>query len=291
MSSTVLITTLLKRPYVVLFLLSYIIIATRVVNWRWMLAFLFSGYTLAFISEYLSINYGFPYGWYFYKYENLQGEWLNNGVPVWDSVSYVFMCFAGLYLAHYALRNQYRSAGVPKSQSSCDVRCETCDKQGLALRQAQGLTTSSPSTTLRVNDKRLATSDKLKLVLLSAIFVTILDIVIDPISHMGKRWFLGEIYYYPDPGFYFDITMANFAGWFLVSALINAVGVFILKFPQRVTQSKLNNFLSLGLYFGIFGFGLVITTYLQEWTLLLCDIIWLLLVIYFVFIRLTSRSN
>ncbi|MFH1356074.1 MAG: carotenoid biosynthesis protein [bacterium] len=252
-----LITTIIKRPYVVLFLLSYIIIATRVVNWRWMLLFLFSGYTIAFLSEYLSINYGFPYGWYFYKYENLQGEWLNNGVPVWDSVSYVFMCFAGLYLAYYTLR--------------------------LA---------SSPSTSSGSNDVyRLACENRFILVLLSALFVTILDIIIDPISHMGKRWFLGEIYYYPDPGFYFDITMANFAGWFLVSALINSVGVFILKFPKCVSLSKINNFLSLGLYFGIFGFGLVITIYLHEWALLLCDIIWLLLVIYFVFIRLTRCSK
>lgn len=103
----------------------------------------------------------------------------------------------------------------------------------------------------------------------------LLDVVVDPLAHMGKRWFLGEIYFYPEPGIYFDVPFSNFIGWFLVSLTINALGIFWLKFDERAKLNKKNNFLGLGLYYGIFGFGLAITIYLQEWALALCDLFWI----------------
>ena len=75
----------------------------------------------------------------------------------------------------------------------------------------------------------------MKLVALSAVFVTILDIIIDPVTHLGARWFLGEIYYYPDPGFYFDVTLANFAGWFLVSFLRPEIPLVVAKGHSKFT--------------------------------------------------------
>lgn len=232
-------TTTVNRPYVIAFLASYIYIAIRTTNLRWAVLYLIAGYTIAFTSEYLSINHGFPYGWYFYKYENLQGEWLNHGVPVWDSVSYVFMCFAGLSMATLVQR--------PKTKD------QTQEKNGPPQLWSLGLG------------------------LWSAFFTTILDIIIDPVAHMGSRWFLGDVYYYPDPGFYFDITPANFAGWFLVSFLINAFGILVLRFDKLCSLSRTNNTLGLCLYYGIFGFGLVIAVYLKEWLLVLADLGWLLL--------------
>lgn len=240
----VLITTILNRPYVVAFLISYIIIAVRRVGWRWTLSYLIVGYTIAFASEYLSINYGFPYGWYFYKYENLAGEWLNHGVPVWDSVSYVFMCFAGLCLAAFFLRGKNGRAHFEKGPPG--------PPQGAAPTQ---------------------------MIILSAIFTTLLDVIVDPVAHRGSQWFLGDIYYYPHPGIYFNVTMANFAGWFLVSFLINAIGVYVLKFDSKVKLNPTNNFLGLGLYFGIFGFGMGIAVWIGAWTILLADVFWLTLVI------------
>lgn len=222
MSLEILTTTVLKRPYVVIFLLSYLFIAARLISWRWALLFMGSGYGLAFFSEFLSINYGFPYGWYFYKYENLQGEWLFCGVPVWDSVSYVFMNFAGLCVARLSLKNNV---------------------------------------------------SKTKLLFLSAFFVLLLDVVIDPVAHLGAQWFLGDIYYYPNPGFYFDVTLANFAGWFVTSLAINGVGIFILGFC-KFEKLKWSVF-CMGLYYGIFAFGFAIAIYLQEWLLVVCDLLWI----------------
>lgn len=228
--SAVLLTTLIKRPYVFAFLIAYIVIAWRCTGGFWTLLFLLLGYDLAFFSEYLSINYGIPYGWYVYRYEALRGEWINHGVPVWDSVSYVFMNFAGLCAAWSAIGGK---KGIEKPFG------------------------------------------KIKLWLLAALLVTLLDVVTDPLAHMGERWFLGKIYFYPNPGFYFDVTFANFVGWYITSLAICGMGIALLKFPKVLQWTGQNAFLSLGLYYGIFAFTLGITIYLQEWLLVLCDLFWI----------------
>ena len=237
----ILATTLMQRPYVLAFLIAYVCIAWKVMKPFWTITFLFAGYTIAFVSEFCSINYGLPYGWYYYVYENLRGEWLNMGVPVWDSVSYVFMNFAGLCVAMFFWR--YKAIDSTRS--------------------------------------------KLFLVLSSAVFVTLLDVVVDPVAHLGEHWFLGKIYFYPNPGPYFNVTLANFLGWFLVSTVINGTGVFVLQPNFFAMQSKQNWVLPLGLYYGIFGFGLGIAVYLQQWTLVLCDLFWIGLTV----LAITQGSN
>src|SRR5215510_14039534 len=55
---------------------------------------------------------------------------------------------------------------------------------------------------------------------LAAFLMMYLDIIIDPVALRGDRWFLGKIYYYPDGGSYFGITLANFLGWYFVCFVI-----------------------------------------------------------------------
>ena len=184
------------------------------------------------MSEFSSINYGFPYGWYHYIYDNLQGEWLNQGVPVWDSASYVFMCFSGLYVSTWWLRKIW-------------------------------------------GQKESSLKQMWTIVFVSAVLTTLLDVIVDPVSHQGDKWFLGQIYYYPEPGWYFDITMANFGGWLITSFCINTVAYFFLHFKDSIQINAQNSFLAIGLYFGIFGFGTFIAAYIQDWTLLAVDLGWL----------------
>jgi putative membrane protein len=49
-----------------------------------------------------------------------------------------------------------------------------------------------------------------------------LDVVIDPLAVRGDRWFLGPIFYYPEPGWYFGVPLANFAGWAILGTVIAA---------------------------------------------------------------------
>ena len=44
--------------------------------------------------------------------------------------------------------------------------------------------------------------------------------LIDPVSLRGSKWFLGQIYFYPEQGMYFGVPLSNFLGWFLVGLAI-----------------------------------------------------------------------
>src|SRR5574337_1387962 len=51
---------------------------------------------------------------------------------------------------------------------------------------------------------------------LTAVLFMLIDVVIDPVALRGDRWFLGKIYNYPEPGFYFGVPLTNFLGWAVV---------------------------------------------------------------------------
>lgn len=229
-------TSLIHRPYVFAFFIVFLFLGVATRGWIKTLLFLVLGYGVAWASEASSIRTGFPYGWYFYIYENLQGEWLNAGVPVWDSLSYTFLCYSGMSLALFLL-----------------------DKPGKRPFQTA---------------------------LVSAGLVTLLDLVMDPLAHLGDRWFLGKIYFYPQPGFYFDVPMTNFLGWFLVSFFIVFIYLKVEYFlpealaskPQKSPSSFFVFFVNLGgplLYFGIFLFNWAITLWLKEWWLAFFDLLWM----------------
>ena len=61
---------------------------------------------------------------------------------------------------------------------------------------------------------------RLRLAGLTGLLMMWLDVVIDPLAVRGDRWFLGRIFYYPEPGWYFGVPIANFAGWVVVGAAI-----------------------------------------------------------------------
>ena len=58
-----------------------------------------------------------------------------------------------------------------------------------------------------------------------------LDIIIDPVALRGYRWFLGQIYGYPEGGVYFGVTISNFAGWFLVALVLIRVLQYLISGP------------------------------------------------------------
>lgn len=86
--------TIGKRWYVFTFLIAFLVVASYHWGWKRTLKFLLLGYVIAWASEASSIRNGFPYGWYSYHYEQMQGELFLWGVPIWDSLSYTFLSFA-----------------------------------------------------------------------------------------------------------------------------------------------------------------------------------------------------
>lgn len=102
---------------------------------------------------------------------------------------------------------------------------------------------------------------------LAGLFMMLLDVVIDPLTLLGDRWFLGKIYYYPNGGTYFGVTLTNFAGWWFVGAITPLIFV---RLRSKISQQVSGPFSKgvFGVYAGVFVFNLGITAYIHEWKLL-----------------------
>ncbi|MBI2982149.1 MAG: carotenoid biosynthesis protein [Deltaproteobacteria bacterium] len=237
--------TIQNRPYVVAFLLAFLLISLLNRGVARTLLFLIIGYTVAFLSEFCSIRWGFPYGMYHYIYENMPGELILAGVPVWDSISYVFMAYASYEMANWVRRGGWRLV-VPLRPSSDAAR-------GDAGRQDPPL-------------------------LISSLLMTLLDVVTDPLAVRGDQWFLGKIFYYPNGGIYFGVPLSNFAGWFLVGLMIFLLYALIeRKLPHPQPLSRIRERVAEGrarasllgplFYLSIVMFNVAITIAIGEWRL------------------------
>jgi putative membrane protein len=104
---------------------------------------------------------------------------------------------------------------------------------------------------------------------LGGFLMMLLDLVIDPLALRGDRWFLGRIYYYPNGGAYFGVTLANFAGWFFVGT------VTLLVVQRLFRRSEISDTLwpsgTLAVYAGVFFFNLIITAWIGEWPLFMAS--------------------
>ncbi len=109
---------LVKRWYVFTFLIAFLGVATYHWGWKRTLKFLALGYFIAWVSEASSIRNGFPYGYYQYRYENMPGEIFLYGVPIWDSLSYVFLNFAGWMSALFFRSRWNPTTPLPELQKS-----------------------------------------------------------------------------------------------------------------------------------------------------------------------------
>jgi uncharacterized membrane protein len=230
--------TIVLRPYVFVFLGAYLVLASLHLGAGRALAFLVLGYLISWLAELGAISFGFPFGEYLYIPATLDRELWLAGVPLMDSLSYVFLAYASYCLALTALgRGRW---------------------QGLGFHLEEEAAWQKSRRTL----------------ILGAVLMVTLDIVIDPVALRGYRWFLGQIYGYPEGGVYFGITLSNFAGWFLVALALIRVLQYLATGPapsrfwdwgrRRFPSQAL---LGVGLYLGILAFNLAMTFLIGETTL------------------------
>lgn len=237
--------TVQNRPYVFAFLLAFFILSTLHLGILRTLIWLAWGYTVAWASEFSSIHNGFPYGLYHYIESSFAGELSLGGVPVWDSASYVFLAYASFAFAWFLVEPKF-------SLSSAEEK-----------RKPWMLT------------PHVSPSRPLKVTLLAALLMMAADMIIDPVANLGEKWFLGKIYFYPEGGIYFGVPLTNFAGWFLVGLVIIAGFQLLEKFlfarlrlptwgAKRFSYQAL---LGPAFYFGIIGFALVMTFWVEAYWL------------------------
>jgi putative membrane protein len=226
--------TVIHRPYVFVFFAIYVVTAVTRLGWRRTAWFTVIAYGVAFAAELSSTRNGFPFGLYHYIDVTRDRElWISN-VPFWDSLSFTFLCYLGWRL------------GVLLYAPLV-----------IAPRVFQVAETRAIATSWRV-------------AIAGAVLMTWLDVVIDPLTVLGDRWFLGKIYYYPHGGLYFGVPLSNFAGWFLVGVatirlyqMVEARGGARLD-AAGVRRQRLGGLLEPLLYLGILGFNLVLTFAIGE---------------------------
>lgn len=231
--------TLTNRPYVFAFLVVYLFLAISKIGWRRTLVYTVMAYIIAWACEWSSVHNGFPFGLYYYIDKTSHLELWVAGVPFFDSLSFAFLAYVSYELA-VILRSPVRlGGGVPGF---------------VAVDETPAIRSSWVTT------------------MYAGILMTFLDIVIDPLTLQGDRWFLGKIYYYPNGGQHFGVTITNYIGWFSLSVFISRAFLlverfFLAKWPVKGFEFPLKAVAPIGLYFGILGFNLTMTFRIGEITM------------------------
>ena len=230
--------SIVHRPYVFIFLIAFLAFSWMEQGKLRTAIWLVTGYVVAFIAEWGSINpaISLPFGHYVYHEDVLANDLMIAGVPFFDSLSFAFLSYVSFSFAQFFMSPLWRRGFNFQRVTTRSVR-------------------NSPAT-----------------LILGAALMTIIDIVVDPIAHLGKHWFLGDIYHYPSPGYHFEITLANYAGWFVVGWVIifinQRVDAFIGNRELMTGKAlKLPYVPAKGLFAplfwaGIVAFNLVVTAWL-----------------------------
>jgi uncharacterized membrane protein len=252
--------TIALRPYVFLFLAAFLFAAIQLIGWPRTWRFWLISWVTAFVCEFSSTRNGIPFGWYFYNGSTVGQELYFSNVPFMDSISFSFLLFAA-YCVALSLRLSFDSSQAIEPSLVRPLRFDV--------------------------DSRTSWS----VYAVTVFLFFFIDMVIDPVALRGDRWFLGKIYYYPDPGWHFGVPMANYVGWAVVG-LISLAIYFPLdrRLPSlpllRGTTYRL--LLGIGLYYGVLAFNLGMTFWIGEWFMGLSGLLMHLPVLALVIYRLTD---
>jgi uncharacterized membrane protein len=248
-----LLATIELRPYVFIFLASFLAIAIINFGVRTTLLFTVLTYTVSLACEWSSVHNGFPFGLYHYLDATRGREIWIAGVPFMDSLSFTFLGFASYTVALLAASPLYR--------------------RGLDFRLLD---------TFRIRRAP-------RVWMMAALFMVMVDVVVDPLSVRGDRWFLGKIFWYDPPGPHFGVPISNYLGWFFVAAITIAIFQLLDRWLNRGADKPVGAIPSfpsralLGpmLYAGIVAFGIVMLFAIGE-----RDIAWASVFIYLPFVVL-----
>src|SRR5579863_734928 len=191
-----LLSTIALRPYVFIFLASFLFIAIVNFGLRTTLLFTVLTYAASLACEWSSVHNGFPFGLYHYVEATRGREIWVAGVPFFDSLSFTFLGFASYTVALLLTAPLYRRGADIRVLDTWSIR-------------------RSP-----------------RVWLMAALFMVMVDWVVDPLSVLGERWFLGHIFWYDPPGPHFGVPIANYLGWYFVAAI--AIAIF------QTLDSRLN---------------------------------------------------
>ena len=248
--------TVLLRPYVFIFFLVYLIGCSMHLGMKRALLFMVIGYLIAWISEYSSINNGIPYGYYYYIEETRGTELWVLGVPFMDSLSYVFLVYASYSVALMVISPHLVSQGTFYLLETKEIRNSWYAR------------------------------------ILGTVLFVYLDIIIDPVALRESKWFLGQIYGYPESGVYFGVPLSNFMGWFVVGFVMIYALQKIDRFLAHKNVRDRSGYnirwrfiIGPALYVGIIVFNISVAFYIREYTIA-CVSLFIILLPLFLFYSL-----
>jgi uncharacterized membrane protein len=189
--------TVALRPYVFVFLASFLIISIVNFGVRTTLLFTALTYAVSLMCEWSSVHNGFPFGLYHYIDATRDRELWVIGIPFMDSLSFTFLAFASYTVALLVSAPLYRSGWDLRLLDTWKIR-------------------RSP-----------------RVWLMASLFMVMIDFVVDPLSVLGDRWFLGRIFWYDPPGPHFGVPISNYLGWYLVAAVTIAIFVMLDRLLNR----------------------------------------------------------
>jgi len=225
--------TIVLRPYVFAFLTCFLFASITQMGLKRTAVYTVSAYLIAFLSEYSSTRNGFPYGIYHYIDTTRNQElWISN-VPFMDSLSYTFLAYFSIQMAIFFT--------APLRWKGWDLRCAVTHE----IRRSK------------------------KVLFLAPLLFMLLDVIIDPVALRGSKWFLGQIYFYPEPGIHWGVPLSNYAGWYIVGFAITLAYQGIDRLFQGTREIGMAAFsyrdmLCPVVYFSVFIFNLSVTFYIDE---------------------------
>ncbi len=233
---SLLVSTILYRPYVFAFLFIYLAAAILKIGPKKAVFFTLTAWATAYAAEYSSVRNGFPFGMYHYIQCTTEKELWICGVPFMDSLSFTFLSYASWTMARVFLS--------PSTGKGLSFKLD----EGGAVKGRFSWDT----------------------VLLGALLFMLIDVVVDPLALRGDKWFLGKIYYYPQPGAYFGVTISNFVGWFVVGLFtLTYWGWIDRKFDDGYKPKAIRALDLMGpaLYYIVLLFNLIMTFWIGEYQL------------------------
>ncbi|MEX5218137.1 MAG: carotenoid biosynthesis protein [Nitrospiraceae bacterium] len=231
--------TILFRPYVFIFLGVFLFSAIKLLGWPRTWRFWLISWITAFVCEFSSTRTGIPFGWYHYTASTTGQELYISNIPFMDSLSFSFLLYASYCLALTLLLPMEK----PGDRAGC--------------RRLPALAFDAVSRT------------SWPIAALTVLFFAMIDMVIDPVALRGDRWFLGRIYYYPEPGVHYGVPIANYIGWAVVGTLSLLLYTPLDRrltdpIPRHRPSTTVILLLGCGLYYGVLAFNLAVTFWIGE---------------------------
>lgn len=207
-------------------------------------------FSVAYTAEWASTRVGVPFGQYYYTEDTRQQELFISNIPLMDTLSFTFLSYVSFTLA---LLFEGRRLGHRKERRD-PLKERTCAR----------------------------------VLILGTIFFVLIDVVIDPLAVRGDRWFLGRIFGYQYPGFYFGVPFSNFIGWGIVGGitffLIQRIDRWLVEAGRSnppFPRGDIRDYLGPGLYYGVLLFNLSVTFWIGEIFLGLAGVLLFLPVTFF----------